>query len=175
MSSIEPDCSGREVNGGEEISGGLVVARGDSAEPFEFTEEILDQVACLVEFGIESTRRCTALAERDHGGFAGGRKRLKDPLVGIESLVGDQQIGGHLRQQGIGAHQIMRLPRRQQECQRIAERIDQGMKLRAEAAAAAAKRLIRVFLWVRRRYADERGRRLRRSTCIHCRDRSPMY
>ena len=54
MSSIEPDNSGCEVDGGEEISGGFVVARGDSSELFEFAEEILDQVARLVELGIEN-------------------------------------------------------------------------------------------------------------------------
>ena len=57
MSSIEPDCSGGEVDGGEEISGGLVIARGNGAEPLEFTEEILDQVARFVEFPVELARR----------------------------------------------------------------------------------------------------------------------
>ena len=53
MSSIEPDCSGGEVNGGEEISGGLVIAGGDGAELLEFAEEVFDQVARFVEFPVE--------------------------------------------------------------------------------------------------------------------------
>jgi hypothetical protein len=57
VSSIEPDCSGGEVERGEEISGGLIVARSYGAVLFEFTEEILDQVACLVESLIELTGR----------------------------------------------------------------------------------------------------------------------
>jgi hypothetical protein len=42
VSSIEPNDSGGEVDGGEEISGGFVVARGDGSALFEFAEEILD-------------------------------------------------------------------------------------------------------------------------------------
>jgi hypothetical protein len=42
VSSIEPNDSGGKVDGSQEISGGFVVARGDGAELFEFTEEILD-------------------------------------------------------------------------------------------------------------------------------------
>ena len=38
---------------GEEIPRGLIVARGDGAELFEFAKEIFDQVACLVERLIE--------------------------------------------------------------------------------------------------------------------------
>ena len=53
MSSIEPDCSGSEVDSGEEIAGGFVVAGGDGAELFEFAEEVLDQVARLVEVAVE--------------------------------------------------------------------------------------------------------------------------
>jgi len=46
------------VERGEEISRGLVVTRGDAAVLFEFTEEILDQVARLVERLIELAGRC---------------------------------------------------------------------------------------------------------------------
>jgi hypothetical protein len=41
------------VERGEEIPRGLIVARRDGAELFEFAEEILDQVALFVEFSIE--------------------------------------------------------------------------------------------------------------------------
>src|SRR5208282_2375441 len=57
VSSIEPDCSGGEMDGGGEISCGFVVAGGDGPELLEFAEEIFDQVSCLVEFLIERARR----------------------------------------------------------------------------------------------------------------------
>ena len=41
-----------------------------------------------------------------------------------------------------GAFQIMGLPRRQEEVQRIAQRIDQGMDFRAQSAFAAPDRLV---------------------------------
>ena len=49
------------MDGGEEISCGFVIARGDSPELFEFAEEILDQVACLVKFRGKFAR-CPAVA-----------------------------------------------------------------------------------------------------------------
>src|SRR6516164_382276 len=73
-------------------------------------------------------------------------------------LCGDQDLGGHLRQQRIGAGEIMGLSRDQQEAQRIAERVGQGMDFGAQSALATADRLIIVFFWVRRRCAGGRAR-----------------
>jgi hypothetical protein len=78
---------------------------------------------------------------------------VANAFVSIKGLVGDQQTGGHLREQRVGPDQIMRLPRCQQECQRIAERIDQGMDFCAQPAAAVADRLINLFFWGRRHCA----------------------
>jgi len=39
LSSIEPNRSGGEVDGGKEIAGGFVVARGDRPERLEFAEK----------------------------------------------------------------------------------------------------------------------------------------
>jgi hypothetical protein len=71
VSSIEPDRSGGEVNGGEEISRGFVVVRGKGSELFEFTEEILDEVARLVEMFVEITSRGAVAAERNDRPLAG--------------------------------------------------------------------------------------------------------
>jgi hypothetical protein len=101
------------VERGEEISGGLIVARSYGAVLFEFTEEILDQVACLVESLIELTGRCSVLPRRDHGGFSGTRQRFENTLIGIIGFVGGQHLGGHLRQQRIGTGEIMGLSRGQ--------------------------------------------------------------
>ena len=100
-------------------------------------------------------------------------ERLEDPLVGIEGGVGDQPIGGHLRQQRVGADQIMRLSRRQQKSQWLAERVDQGMDFRAQPTAAAADGLILIFFWARRRCADGPGQLCCRSSHIRYRHRRP--
>jgi hypothetical protein len=146
------------VDSSEEISGSFVVTRSDGSELFEFTEEILDEVSRFIEFSVKIGRRQAIRPGRDHRRFAGGGQRFADPRVGIKGLVGDQRIGGHLRQQRIGSDQIVRLPGGQQKSQRVAERVDQGMDFRAQPAATVAERLVVIFFWERQRCADVRGR-----------------
>ena len=99
----------------------------------------------LVERLIELTGRCSVLPRRDHGGFPGTRQRFVNTLIGIIGLVGDQDLGSHLRQQRIGTDEIMGLPWGQQEAQRVAERVDQSVDFGAQSALAAANRLIVIF------------------------------
>ena len=47
-----PNDCGSEVNGGKEVSSGLVVSSGDGAKLLEFGEEVLDQVAQFVEIAV---------------------------------------------------------------------------------------------------------------------------
>ena len=133
------------MDGGEEIPGGFVVARGDRAELFEFAEEILDQMALFVEFAIEFARRQAVCSGRDYRGFASRRQPVEDSAIGIEGTICDQQVGGHMRQQRISRGQVVRLSRGQQQAQRIAERVDQRMDLAAQTAAAVAKGLVLSF------------------------------
>src|SRR5215472_3248204 len=123
----------------EEISCGLVIAGGDGSELFEFAEEIFDQVACLVEFLVELAGCGSILPGRDDGGFSGGSQRLDDALVGIESFVGDQQVGGDMWQQSIGPSQIMNLAWGKEKTQWVAKAIDQGVDLGAQSPLAAAE------------------------------------
>lgn len=157
MSSIEPDDSGGEVDGSEEISGSFIITGSDGSELFELAEEILDEVSCFIEFSVKIGRRQAIRSGRDHRRFAGGCQRFADPRVSIKGLVGDQRIGCHLRQQRIGSDQIVGLPGGQQESQGVAERVDQGMDLRAQPAATVADRLVLIFFWERRRCADARA------------------
>jgi hypothetical protein len=124
------------VERGEEILRGLIVTRRDAAELFEFAEEVFDQVACLVERLIELARRCSVLPRRDDGGLSGTRQRLEDAIVGIVGFIADQDLGGHFRRQRISAGEIMGLSQGQQEPQRIAKSVDQGMDFGAQSALA---------------------------------------
>ena len=72
---------------------------------------------------------------------------LEDPGIGVKGFVGGEPLSGHGPQQGIGAGQIVRLSSSQQKCQRIAERVDQGVDLGTGPAAAMADRLILMFFW----------------------------
>ena len=67
VSSIEPDCSGGEMDGGQEIPGGFVVAGSDDAELFEFGKEIFDEDARFIEFLVKGTRRYAVSPRRDDG------------------------------------------------------------------------------------------------------------
>lgn len=103
------------MEAGEKIALGFVVARGDGAELFEFTEKVLDEVARLAELPGQIHAAPRGLAAAGLQLFAGGREGLEDSLVGVEGPVGDQQIGGHLRQERLAGDQIVRRSRGQQE------------------------------------------------------------
>jgi len=51
----------------------------------------------------------TRFLRRDDDGFVFLRQQGDDPLIGVERLVGDQQVSLHARQKLIGANQVMGL------------------------------------------------------------------
>ncbi len=57
---------------------------------------------------------------RDHGGLCSGEQAFDHPLVGVIGPVGQQCGGLHLRQQGVGALQVVGLARREDEGQQVA-------------------------------------------------------
>ena len=65
--------------------------------------------------------------------------------ISVKGFVGDQLVGRHLRQQRVGAKEIVGLSRGQQKSERIAEGIDQSMDFGGQPAAAKSDRLILVF------------------------------
>src|SRR4051794_14993484 len=124
------------------MDGALVVAGRDGPVLLQLGEEILDQVPRLVEVLVVPARVLAVRLGRDHRGLAGPRERREHPLLGVERLVGAQRVRGQVRQQGVGALEVVRLPRREGEAGRVPERVDQGVNLRAQAAAAAPDRLV---------------------------------
>jgi hypothetical protein len=135
------------VDAGEEVAGGFVIARGDSPKLLESAKEVLDQVARLVEVFIVMAWISPTAFGRDDRRLAGFLERLDDALVGVEGLVGDDDVGRHAGQQRIGAVEIMGLAGGEKEAGWIAERIDGGDDLGAKSPAAASDRLLRgVFL-----------------------------
>lgn len=136
------------MDGGEEISGGFVITRGDGSVLLELAEEILHEMARLVQLLVEAALGFAVALGRDHRGFACREKRVDHALVGVEGFVRQQSVGFHLRQQHVGACQIMRLALGQEEGQRIAQRVDQGMDFGAQSALAAPDRLVFAgFFW----------------------------
>lgn len=129
------------MNGTEEVASGLVVARGNSPELLEPGEEVLDQVASLVQVPVIFARLPARAQRRNHHHAAPARQRLDHPLVRIECLVGDESLGFNAGQQRVSALQIMGLPGREVKSRRIAQRIDRGVDLGAQPATAAPEGL----------------------------------
>lgn len=140
MSSIEPNNSGSEIDGTEEVTGGLVVAGGNAAILLELVEELLNQMTRPVQVLVVFAPLFAATLGRNHDAFARVVQWINDPFLGIVRFVGDDGGGWRVGQQGIGTFQIMRLPRRQVKSGRIAQSIDGGMDFRAQPAAAAPDR-----------------------------------
>jgi hypothetical protein len=130
------------MDAGEEVSGGLVIAGRNGSVLLELTVEIFHEMPGFVHFLVVRARDFSITLGRNDGLFPRREQRLDDALIGIESLVCQQGISLHLRQQRVGTLQIMGLPRSQEEGQRIAKCIDHGMDFRAQSAFAAPDRLV---------------------------------
>ena len=128
-------------------------------------------MALLVESAVEVGRCKSVWSRRDDRGFAGARQGFADTGIGVKGFVGDQLAGRHLRQQRVGAKEIVGLSRGQQKSERIAERIDQSMDFGAQSAAATSDRVILVFFWEHRHCADAPARWCCRSSHIRYRRR----
>jgi hypothetical protein len=142
VSSIEPDDGSGEVDRGQEVGGPLIVTGRDSPVLFELGEEVLDEMTRFIQDLVVRARVLAIGLGRDHRFFARLLQRGENPSLGVERLVRDQDTGLNFRQQGIRPFQVVRLPRREREPGRVAERVDQGVDLGAQAASAAPDRLL---------------------------------
>ena len=132
---------------GQEGDGPLVVTGRDGAVLLELGEEVLDEMARLVQGLVVRTPVLAVGLGRNDRFFARLLQRAENPSLGVERLVRDQDTGLDFRQQGIRPFQVVRLPRREREPGRVAERVNQGVDLGAQAASAAPDRLVAaVFL-----------------------------
>jgi len=111
------------MDGGEEISGGFVIACSDGAELFEFGKEVFNQVACFVEFFVVGSRLKAFGAWRNHSLFSSLAQRFKHSGLGIEALVGDDDSGLKLRQQNVGSVQLASLPAGQMHAGWVAQSV----------------------------------------------------
>jgi len=126
------------VDTGEEVDGPLVVAGGDSAELLELAEKVFNEVAGRIQVTVERLRPLAVAFWRDGCGFAGRPEPVDHALVSIIGAIGQQRRRHDARQQHVAAAEVMRLAWRQVKAQRIAQRIDQGMDLRAQPASGRA-------------------------------------
>ena len=133
---------------GEEDSGSLVIAGGDSPELLELADEILDEMTCFVHLFIEISPCLAAAPGRDHWGLARRQEGFDNALIGIKGFVAQHGIGFHVRQERVGAFQIVYLTTGQEKRKWIAQCVDHEMNFCAQPAFAAPDPLIfAVFFW----------------------------
>jgi hypothetical protein len=130
------------LDGSQEVPRGLLVAGGDRAKLLDLGEKVLNQMTRRIKLSVIVAWRGAIGSRRDYSGLARGRQGFKHALVGVERLVGDQLIGLHRRQQVIGPDQVVCLAAGQEEADRVAQRIDQGVYLGAQPAARSPDRLV---------------------------------
>ena len=135
MSSIKPNDAGDEPDGGEEVARDLLVSGGDRAKLLDLGKEVLDQMALAIKMTVIVARWGPVGSRRAHRGLARLRQRLKYACIGVERLVADQGIGLHRGQQVVGPDQVVCLAAGQEESDRVAQRVDQGVYLGAQSAA----------------------------------------
>ena len=118
------------MDGGEKITSGFVIAGGDGSELLELTEEILDQMPCLVEvLVIEPLARAVAFRRYDRG-LAGPGQWFEYPYVGVIPFVRQDGFCTDIRKKCIGPVQITGLATGKMEPRRVAQgvngRVDLG-------------------------------------------------
>ena len=130
------------MNGAQEVASRFVVARGDGSVLLEAGEEVLDQMARLVQRPVMIARLFAPGARGDHHRFAFVDQRLDQSGLGVIGLVGNEGLPRRVLEQDIGALQVVALAGREVKARRIAQGIDRGVNLGAQSASAASDRLL---------------------------------
>ena len=99
-------------------------------------------MASFVKFLVVFALYLTVGLGRDHGNFARSLPRDQDPLIGVEALVGEQNVSVQLRQQYIGPFQIAGLSAGEMKAGGVAQGVDRGVNLGAQPAFASPEGLI---------------------------------
>jgi hypothetical protein len=129
------------LNGGQEVSGELIIAGGDASEILEPAKAAFDDIASLVGAFVEAVEGCSVGLVRNDGDCAAAEDVGAEGVT-IVALVGDEYA--HRRsevQKGRRDRDVGILSRSEMECARSAIRVAQGVDFRGASAARAADRL----------------------------------
>ena len=139
----EPEPNGSESDGCEEVSGELVVARGDSPEVFEFIEEALDEVALAIDVSFDDALDADVALRGDMGFGAGGFDLVDDREREVPAVGDDIARQRHAIDQRRKRRLVGGLAGGEQEPDRQAAGIDDGMDLGAQSSTRTADGVIR--------------------------------
>src|SRR3954462_15156851 len=136
------DDGGGEIDHGFEALIGLVGAHGNALELLELAEEVLDQMAPFVHFGVDLERGGTARMLRDHD-LGAALVEVGNDLVAVESRVGDQGTEFDTLDQWRDPDSVEALSGQQHKADEIAESVGEGQDFCRHAAFGAADGLAR--------------------------------
>lgn len=130
------------MNGPQEVASSLVVTRSNGAVLLQAREEVLDQMPSFVEVTVIFTWLFVRHPRRNNHCLSLIQQRLDQTSLGIVGLVGKDGLCECVLEQDIGALEVMRLPGREEKSCRVAQSIDRGMYLGAQATSAASEGLL---------------------------------
>ena len=140
MSDANADCG--KGDGGQEVSGELVVACRDAAQMFELVEEALDQVALAVAFEIDAADDPDIALAGNVGGGAERGEQLDDAARAVaavgDRIAGRRQAFDQARQGGL----VGSLTGGQQKADRQAGGIDDGVDFGGQSSTRTADGVI---------------------------------
>src|SRR5262245_17841740 len=137
----QKDHDGGDVDEGQEVAGGLLVAGGHAPELLDLVPEALRQVAVLVALLVDLAL-LLARAQRRDDRLGAPRLDLLDQRLLVVALVGDDHLEGHPLDQRARLGNVGLLPGGQDDPDRQPQPADPGVDLGGEAAAAAAEGLL---------------------------------
>lgn len=115
----------------------LAAPHCDASEFFEFREEILDEMAPLIDLRVKLRWRSAIGFWRDDGCDPGLGQILSHP-IGVKGPVGEHLAAGQAFKERFGSSQIMGLSGQKSELHQRAEGVDEREDLRRHPAARAS-------------------------------------
>lgn len=140
--SCQPHHGCRQMDGPQKVASSLVIACGNGAVLLQACEEVFDQMPSLVEVAVIFTVLLVCHPRRNNHCLAFVQQRLNQPGLRVVGLVGKDGLCGCVLEQDIGALQVVRLPGREEKACRVAQGIDCGVDLGAQAASATTEGLL---------------------------------
>jgi hypothetical protein len=136
--SSEADQNGGEPYDAEVVFGFLFVACGNATEPFNPSEESLDDISITIANPVITLFDVASWVGRNAGLAASLTHLLTNP-VAVIGCVGDHMSWAKTRQQGRSLKCIASMTRCERDAQRTATTIDGGVHFRCQSAARAAE------------------------------------
>ena len=130
------------MDGPQEVASRLVVARSNGPVLLQACKEVLDQMPSLVQITVIFALFLVRHPRRNNHSLALFQQRLNQPSLGIVGFIGKDGLCGCVLEQNISTLQIVGLSRREVKACRVAQRIDRGVDLGAQAAFAASEGLL---------------------------------